>query len=193
MAATTTVPPCLTTSPATQPIRRMLRSRCSREKESSLDRWVRTTSPSSTVTGRPSASSPATSASAIVDLPAPDRPVRKTVTPGAGLALMPASLPAGSAGRGAGQAATRVGGGLRIVAERAPRALEGGQLADRGGQPAGDDVGQRDLLEHPAVGLAGGDPDAGELRRRAVVPDLLRALPVHLGEEALLDPHDPGD
>ena len=83
IAATTTVPPCLTTSPATQPIRRMLRSRCSRENVSSLDRWVRTTSPSRTVTGRPSASSPATSASAIVDLPAPERPVRKTVTPGA--------------------------------------------------------------------------------------------------------------
>src|SRR3712207_409232 len=74
----------------------MLRSRSSREKESSLDRWVRTTSPSRTVTGRPAASRSATSASAMVDLPAPERPVRNTVTPGRGAADMPPVSPSSS-------------------------------------------------------------------------------------------------
>src|SRR4028119_1718491 len=165
MAATTTVPPCLTTSPATNPMRRMLRSRSSREKDSSLDRWVRTTSPSRTVTGRPPASSSATGASAIVDLPAPDRPVRKTATPpccalltgrvspsrpgrsggrvpegapGVGAAAHPPSRRPGAAGGGAA-------GGARGV-------LAGGRLGHGPRWPPGHDVGQRDLLEHPPVG-----------------------------------------
>src|SRR5687768_7431546 len=137
MAATTTVPPCLTTSPATKPMRRMLRSRCSRLNDSSLDRWVRTTSPSSTVTGRPSDSSPATSASATVDLPAPERPVRKTVTPGRG-ADMAVSVPQ-PAPRSRGSSP---GGG---VPEGPPGVLQGDQLVDVLGQPSGDDVGEGDL------------------------------------------------
>src|SRR3712207_5762597 len=138
MAATTTVPPCRTTSPATKPIRRMLRSRSAREKDSSLDRWVRTTSPSRTVTGRPSASSCATRASAIVDLPAPDRPVRKTVTPPC-CALLTGRVSPRRRRPGSG-------GG---VAEGAPGVLDGGELGHVPGQLPGHDVGQCDLLQHP--------------------------------------------
>src|SRR5688572_32587416 len=177
MAATTTVPPCRVISPATQPIRRMLRSRCSFEKDSSLDRWVRTTSPSRTVTGRRSASSSATRASAIVDLPAPERPVRNTVTPVRGAADMPTSVP---------ETRFSVRGD---VAERAPGAVHGDELGHRGGQVAGDDVGERDLLEHVPVGLTGGDPDARQSLGGAGISDVLGALAVHLGEEALLDAH----
>ena len=147
----------------------MLRSRCSREKESSLDRWVRTTSPSSTVTGRPSASSWATSASATVDLPAPDRPVRKTVTPGAGLALMPPVCPrSGRRRAGCGRGCPSGGPGARRASpnERQAPSSATSSVTVRG-QPAGDDVGERDLLEHPPVGLAGGDPDAGQRGRPA--------------------------
>src|SRR5687768_4761446 len=108
----------------------MLRSRCSREKDSSLDRCVRTTSPSSTVTGRPSAPSPATRASAIVDLPAPDRPVRNTATPLPGGADMGCSVP---------DARRSAGGHL---AEGPPGAVELHQLGGVGGQLPGDDVGE---------------------------------------------------
>src|SRR5919206_727598 len=127
IAATTTVPPCLTTSPATKPIRRMLRSRSSREKESSLDRWVRTTSPSSTVTGRPSPSRSATSASAIVDLPAPESPVRNTVTPGCDSAGMPPVSPSASRPRrpAPGWQAAPVTGRWRT----APRAVRAAAVA----------------------------------------------------------------
>src|SRR3712207_9157323 len=110
----------------------MFRSRSSREKDSSLDRWVRTTSPSSTVTGRPSASSPDTSASAIVDLPAPDRPVRNTVTPARRGADMPVSLPQ-QARRSRGSSP---GGG---VPEGPPGVLETDQLVDVGRQAPGGD------------------------------------------------------
>ena len=57
-------------------------SRCSRENPSSLDRCLRTRSPSSSVTRRPPSSSSLTSSAfAIVDLPEPDRPVKNTVNP----------------------------------------------------------------------------------------------------------------
>ena len=76
------MPPFFVISEATKPMRRMLMSRCSLEKPSSDERFVRTMSPSSRVTGRPPASRNLTSSTlAIVDLPAPDRPVKKTVKP----------------------------------------------------------------------------------------------------------------
>jgi hypothetical protein len=57
-------------------------SRCSFEKPSSEDRCLRTTSPSSSVTGRPPISISLTiSALAMVDLPEPESPVKKTVKP----------------------------------------------------------------------------------------------------------------
>src|SRR4051812_35160175 len=197
IAATTTVPPCLTTSPATNPIRRMLRSRCSRENVSSLERWVRTTSPSSTVTGRPSASSEATSASAIVDLPAPERPVRNTVTPGGGGADMVASVPQRRCGPAPWSAAAhpsgRRGSSVRRDASGAPGILDRDQVQHVLRQPAGDDVGEADLLEHPAVGRAGGDPHGGQRLGGARVVEVLGPLAAYVGEEALLDPHHAGE
>ena len=63
-------------------MRRMLMSRCSFEKPSSEERCFRTRSPSSSVTGRPPISSSLImSTLAIVDLPAPERPVKNTVIP----------------------------------------------------------------------------------------------------------------
>ena len=57
-------------------------SLCSLENPSSEDRCLRTTSPSSSVTGRPPISiSLVISALATVDLPEPERPVKKTVKP----------------------------------------------------------------------------------------------------------------
>ena len=82
MGAQMAMPPFLVISDATHPIRRILISRCSLEKPSSDDRCLRTTSPSRTVTGRPPSSSNLVSRMlAIVDLPAPDSPVKKTVNP----------------------------------------------------------------------------------------------------------------
>src|SRR3954451_2130389 len=161
----------------------MFRSRCSRENDSSLERWVRTTSPSRTVTGRPSASSWATSASATVDLPAPDSPVRNTVTPVPGAADMPVSVPQRVARAAPGEERSAV----LAVPERPPGALDGDQFRCVRGQPAGDDVGEGEPFEHPPVGLAGGDPDPGQRLGDAGVDDVLGALPLHLGEEALLD------
>ncbi len=63
-------------------MRRMLMSRCSFEKPSSDDRFFRTMSPSSSVTGRPPTSRNFTNSTlAIVDLPEPESPVKKTVNP----------------------------------------------------------------------------------------------------------------
>src|SRR5678816_4076767 len=81
MFAQMQTPPCFAISDATNPIRRMFRSRCSLEKPNSLERCLLTTSPSSRVTLRPEPLSLSISAFAVVDLPAPDRPVRKTVKP----------------------------------------------------------------------------------------------------------------
>ncbi len=76
------MPPFLVISEATNPMRRMLMSRCSLEKPSSDDRCLRTMSPSSSVTGRPPASMNRTSSTlAMVDFPAPERPVKKIVIP----------------------------------------------------------------------------------------------------------------
>ena len=56
--------------------------RCSLENPSSLDKWVRTTSPSNKVTlRRPCAISLTISILARVVLPAPDNPVKNTVNP----------------------------------------------------------------------------------------------------------------
>jgi hypothetical protein len=69
------MPPFLVISEATKPMRRMLRSRCSFEKPSSDERFLRTTSPSSSVTGRPPISISLTMrALAIVDFPDPRSP-----------------------------------------------------------------------------------------------------------------------
>ena len=79
---TTATPPCREISAATQPIRRMLVSRSSLEKVSPAERFRRTTSPSRLVTVRsPCSSSRSTSARASVDLPLPDRPVKKSTSP----------------------------------------------------------------------------------------------------------------
>src|SRR5207248_6390693 len=60
----------------------MLRSLCYLEKPSSEERCLRTRSPSKSVTGLPPTSrNLVTRTLAIVDLPAPERPVKKTVTP----------------------------------------------------------------------------------------------------------------
>ena len=82
MGAQMASPPFFVISEATKPIRRMLMSRCAFEKPSSEDRWVRTMSPSSSVTGRPPISSSLTSTTlARVDFPALGSPVKKTVNP----------------------------------------------------------------------------------------------------------------
>ena len=72
----------LVISEATKPIRRMLMSRCSFEKPSSEERFLRTMSPSRRVTGRPPSSRSLTRrALARVDFPAPESPVKNTVNP----------------------------------------------------------------------------------------------------------------
>ena len=82
IGAHSAMPPFFVTSAAVQPMRRMLMSRCSLLNPSSDDRFLRTRSPSSSVTGRPPISSIFTiSALAIVDLPDPDSPVKNTVKP----------------------------------------------------------------------------------------------------------------
>ena len=82
MGLTTATPPCRAISAATQPIRRMLVSRSSLENVRPADRCRRTTSPSRLVTvRRPCSSSRSTRARASVDLPLPDRPVKKSTRP----------------------------------------------------------------------------------------------------------------
>ena len=82
MGAQMAMPPFLVISEATNPMRRMLMSRCSLEKPSSEERFLRTRSPSSSVTGRPPISSSLIcSTLATVDLPDPERPVKNTVKP----------------------------------------------------------------------------------------------------------------
>jgi len=80
-AAHTATPPWRTISEATNPMRRTLVFRSSRLKPSSLERFVRTTSPSSSVTWRPCSSSRTLSISAVVVLPAPLNPVNQTQRP----------------------------------------------------------------------------------------------------------------
>ena len=78
-------PPCRDagpTSAATQPIRRTLRSRSALLKPSPAESSRRTTSPSSRVTVRsPVSRSESASPRAIVDLPEPEKPVKKTTRP----------------------------------------------------------------------------------------------------------------
>ena len=66
---------------ATNPIRMMFMSRSSLENPSPFERVWRTTSPSKISVLRPRAWNSWYSISAIVDLPAPDRPVNQTVNP----------------------------------------------------------------------------------------------------------------
>ena len=75
-------PPWRLISAATQPIRRMLVSRSAWRRWSPADRLRRTTSPSSEVTVRsPRSRITSCSARASVDLPLPNRPVKKTTSP----------------------------------------------------------------------------------------------------------------
>ena len=62
-------------------MRRMLASRSCLVNPRPFERWVRTTSPSSTETWRPRSISSTVSTSAVVDLPDPLRPVNQTQTP----------------------------------------------------------------------------------------------------------------
>src|SRR4051812_1612896 len=75
------MPPWRTISLATKAMRRMFVSRSSLLNPRPFDRWVRTTSPSSSVMLRPRRSSRAASSVAMVDLPAPLRPVSQTQQP----------------------------------------------------------------------------------------------------------------
>ena len=76
------MPPWRAISAATNPMRRRFTVRCSREKPSSVERTLRTASPSRTVTRRHALSrSIAASALASVDLPAPESPVSSTAKP----------------------------------------------------------------------------------------------------------------
>src|ERR1700730_9047507 len=63
-------------------MRRILRSRQIFEKASPCERFSRTSSPSSTTPLEPADSSLPASVVAIVDFPAPDKPVSQMVTPG---------------------------------------------------------------------------------------------------------------
>ncbi len=80
-AAHITVPPWRTISLATKPIRRMFVSRSSLEKPSPFERWVRTTSPSSSVTCLPASRRRTDRTAAVVDLPEPLRPVSQMQSP----------------------------------------------------------------------------------------------------------------
>src|SRR5919109_1677357 len=81
MAATTTATPCLASLPATYPMRAMLVSRSWREKPRPWHRLVRTSSPSSSSTRWPRSARAGPSLAAMVDLPAPDRPVSQSTKP----------------------------------------------------------------------------------------------------------------
>src|SRR5437588_5120544 len=81
MAETITAAPCRASREATHPMRSMFVSRSSFEKPSPLDRCSRTSSPSSHSTRSPRRSSSGRTSSAIVVLPAPERPVNHRVKP----------------------------------------------------------------------------------------------------------------
>src|SRR5438552_684436 len=76
-----TAAPCRVRRDATQPMRSMFVSRSSFEKPRPFERCSRTSSPSSHSTSRPRRSSSGRTSSAIVVLPAPDRPVNQRVNP----------------------------------------------------------------------------------------------------------------
>src|SRR5688572_25043605 len=75
--------PCFASVPATQPMRRMLVSRSAFEKPRPLLRLVRTTSPSSVSKLRSRRLNSRSSSEAMVDFPAPERPVNQITKPGA--------------------------------------------------------------------------------------------------------------
>src|ERR671915_2541691 len=81
MAAQITAAPCRVSREATQPMRSMFVSRSSLENPRPFERCVRTTSPSRYSTRWPRRSSSGPTISAIVVLPAPDRPVNQSVKP----------------------------------------------------------------------------------------------------------------
>src|SRR5919199_1571410 len=84
-------------------------------------------------------------------------------------------------------------GGVGGVPERPPRLLQRDEIGDLRRERARDHVGEGDPFEHAPVGLPRGHPDRGQRDRGARVLDVLRTLAVHLGEEALLHAHHPGD
>src|SRR5919199_1281098 len=81
MAETITPTPLRVSNSATKPIRRMFVSLSSREKPKPLERLVRTISPSRTSTLPNLSRSSLSTISAMVVLPAPDRPVNHSVKP----------------------------------------------------------------------------------------------------------------
>src|SRR5579863_9437697 len=81
MAATITITPWRASNSLTNPMRRMLISRSSLLKPRPFDRWVRTTSPSSTSTAALAARKRASIRLEIVLLPAPESPVNQRTKP----------------------------------------------------------------------------------------------------------------
>ena len=81
MTGTSATTPCRASSSATKPTRVTWVLRSSREKPRPADRFVRSSSPSRICTRSPRSVSSVASASAMVLLPAPDRPVSQTVAP----------------------------------------------------------------------------------------------------------------
>src|ERR1035438_1616968 len=81
MAAAMAITPLRASNSQTKPMRRMFSSRSSLLKPSPFDRWVRTTSPSSTSTRAPNWRSCNSSSREMVLLPAPLMPVNHNVKP----------------------------------------------------------------------------------------------------------------
>src|SRR5271165_1381775 len=135
IAAVITVTPLRASRCATNAMRAMLVSRSSREKPSPFERWVRTTSPSRISTLRPRVRSTGATASASVDLPAPDRPVNQMTTPSFFFDISqhlwmtvraPASMRTGLLGLLGGGLAVRIDEDLRDLG---PRVLGGRRVA----------------------------------------------------------------
>src|SRR5437660_4888253 len=102
-------------------MRRMLVSRSSFEKPRPLDRFVRTSSPSSTSAGRPRSASPADGRLAIAHLPAPARPGSQTPKPDRS-SLNDSALPLGTHETVLGQVQAALLG-VRLLPPPAARAL----------------------------------------------------------------------
>src|SRR5689334_6214319 len=81
MAAVTAMTPLRDRRLDTKPMRRTLMSRSSLEKPRPFDRFVRTTSPSSSSTRWPILRRRSATGAESVDLPAPDMPVNQSVNP----------------------------------------------------------------------------------------------------------------
>src|SRR5215212_5064924 len=160
MAAVITPTPLRESRSATNAIRRMFVSRSSFENPRPFERFVRTTSPSRTSTLRPRCASWCSTSSAIVDLPAPERPVNQSVNPSLirealrrGLCVKPALGPVGAGpaavatrpGKRAGSAADRV---VALIVQRVVRDVVLGDVAP---YVALGPVGQRRDLPEPVL------------------------------------------